>query len=252
MVFPINFGGGHTKTNTSGSASSQPWVMQQPFLSDIYGQARDVYNQGGTPYYPGQQVAKFNPYQQQVFGDISANRYGSDMERQLGAHMIHYARQPLQKGSFANNSMRNLSAAAQGQYLPGGRYANPYLDATFDQAANRITQQFSEVTRPNSNLAFSRAGRSGSGAQGMADQRQFENFVRNQSDLATRLYGGAYEAERQRQQQAAQFGASQGNQNALWALKQCRAALAALERPDQPFAERGRSGPAAESEPHRR
>ena len=201
---------------SQGSLTTQPWQQQQPFLADIYGQSRDLYNRGGTPYYPGATYTSFNPLQEQAFGHIQGQAGGTDNERGLGNALPGFFNQVFNPNSFSGGSRAQLNATARGDYLGG----NPYIDQTFDRAANAITRQYNNVTQPRSNLAFSRAGRSGSGLQALQDEKNFSDYVKNQSDLATDLYGGNYAQERQNQLGAAQTGVGQGIDLAKWAASQ--------------------------------
>lgn len=82
------------------------------------------------------------------------------------------------------------TAIQYGQNVLSGNYlspeSNPYLKSTFDQAANAVTNQV------QSN--FGAAGRNARGpdAQGLATDKY--------SQLASQIYGGAYNQERQNQQ----------------------------------------------------
>jgi len=78
------------------------------------GQAQALYNKGGPQYYPGQQVADLNGIQNQYLSNAAS----------LGAN-----------GNPALNAATSYDAnAANGAYLN----SNPYLDATFNQAANAV------------------------------------------------------------------------------------------------------------------
>lgn len=83
-----------------------------------------------------------------------------------------------------NYATQSLSGGLMGQnpFLSGG--SNPYLDATFNQAADAVTNQV------QSN--FGTAGRDvrGADAAGLAGDRY--------NDLATNIYGGAYESDANR------------------------------------------------------
>ncbi len=63
--------------------------------------------------------------------------------------------------------------------------SNPYLDATFDKAALQTQNQLASQ--------FAGSGRNIDASQGLRSQQL--------NDLATGIYGGAYDAERNRQQQ---------------------------------------------------
>lgn len=90
------------------------------------------------------------------------------------------------------------AASDYGTNVLTGNYlnSNPYLDATFNKAAGAVTNQV------QSN--FGRAGRNvrGPDAAGLATDKY--------NELATQIYGGDYEAERNRQQQILPVAGSLG------------------------------------------
>lgn len=84
-------------------------------------------------------------------------------------------------------SQTNANAeGALNQFIQGGA-TNPYLDATYQKAADQVSNSV------NSN--FSAAGRYGSGAH-------TDVLSQNMGDLATSIYGGAYNQDRANQMQA--------------------------------------------------
>lgn len=88
--------------------------------------------------------------------------------------------------STTNASMGLMNDTIGGKYFNN----NPYLDAAYDKAASKVTDSV------NSN--FSMAGRYGSGAHtGVLGD--------SLGDMATNLYGSAYQTERQNQLSAGQF-----------------------------------------------
>lgn len=247
-------GGGSFGSNKSKQTSeSAPWIGQQPFLSDVFGQAQNLYNQGVPGYYPGQTYTNFNPIQQQAMGATMQRAQGSPQEGQLASMLGQNMMQPqfnlggvgsqasaaaggVQPGQamlsqaggpgigaasqFAragsNPFMQQLLQQRGGQLDPtaqsalqetaGGGFlgGNPYLDEQFKRASQGVTEQFNEATMPGINAAFGSAGRTGSGIQqemvGEA-QQQLGGALGN---LATDIYGGAYDTERDRQLQSAQ------------------------------------------------
>ena len=98
-------GGGDTTTTTT------PWSGQQPYLTDLFGEARGLYQSGvGQQYFPGQTVAGFSP-QTQLGLDAMTQRAlaGSPVERGMQDYIA---------GTFAQPQI-GLGGAAQGagQYL---------------------------------------------------------------------------------------------------------------------------------------
>lgn len=118
----------------------------------------------------GQQ--EYNPYQGQRYADLNAVQntgLGMTVDRAL---------QGSQTVNNAEGQLNNMIA---------GGATNPYLDAMYNQAAGKVSSSV------NSN--FANAGRYGSGAHTGA-------LTEGLGNMATNLYGGAYEADRGRQMQA--------------------------------------------------
>ena len=161
-------GGGGTQTVQQ---KSDPWVGIQPYVKEIAGQTAALPDR---EYYPGSTVT---PYSGQT------NAYISGLT-DLGLY-----------GSNVGNSASNLiTDTMNGDYLN----SNPYLDQMFDRAAGAVRNQ--------TDAAFSRAGRFGSGAHQ-------EILQEGMNDLATQIYGQNYQNERNAQQQALALAPGIDNQN---------------------------------------
>lgn len=165
-------------------------VTQQTQLPDflrsygpLYAQAGwSLFNQPYSPY-PYETVAPFT-------------------QDQLSA--MDAVRKRAQAGSpLVNAAQAEQQATIGGQYLNPS--TNPYLQQTYDQAAGRMADAFSRGTAAQTDATFARAGAFGGSAwnemQG-ANQRALGDSL---AGLAANLYGGNYNAERARQQQASQF-----------------------------------------------
>lgn len=106
-----------------------------------------------------------------------------------------------QSGNTVNQAGSNLATQTlQGNFLG----SNPYLDETFNRASLATQNQLASQ--------FAGSGRNVEASQGLRSQQL--------NDLATNIYGGAYDQERNRQQQtlamSPQLGAAQyGDLNAL-------------------------------------
>ena len=95
-----------------------------------------------------------------------------------------------------------MGKTISGQYLMPG--ANPYLDATFNQAARGVTDQYLNVTQPRNDALFNGPGSLGKNtAYQQTVARNQYGLGENLSNLATNIYGGNYQTERGRQ-----FGAA--------------------------------------------
>ena len=152
-----------TNATTTGTSSSAPWAGVAPYLTFGFDQARQIYDTGGTQYYPHPTYTPFSPQTEQAL-KLTEGRALSGSPLNFGARDM-------------------LTNTLQGDYLN----SNPYLDQTFDKAADRVTRNISGV--------FSKGGRYGSGIHQ-------DILGENLSDLATNIYGGNYQQERGRQMQA--------------------------------------------------
>jgi hypothetical protein len=89
-------------------------------------------------------------------------------------------------GLAQNNALTGNATNLANQTLSGGFLgSNPYLDQTFNQAALATQNQLASQ--------FAGAGRNVDQSEGLRSQQL--------NDLATQIYGGNYQAERDRQQQ---------------------------------------------------
>jgi hypothetical protein len=95
-------------------------------------------------------------------------------------------------------------ATMQAAWMAGGNEVgrNPYLDATYNRAAQSVTQNFRDILVPGMDRQFIGSGRTGSGMYAQARGQAEDKVASSLGDLATQVYGGAYESERGRQMQA--------------------------------------------------
>jgi hypothetical protein len=103
---------------SGGGSASMPQSYLAPYLGTALGQAANLLQSGGPQYYTGQQVASFNPTQQNTMKAI------------------------------VNTGMKGNPAltAAQGfdqTLLQSGGGSNPYLDQMYKQAAGATQNQLS-------------------------------------------------------------------------------------------------------------
>lgn len=92
----------------------------------------------------------------------------------------------------------NFDSTINGDYLN----SNPYLDATFDHAANRVTDQFNKSVMPGINSSFARSNRTGSGIQKELQTDAAGEVAESLAGLSANIYGNNYQQERGRQLQA--------------------------------------------------
>jgi len=192
-----------------------------PYLKDAASQAQQLYQQGPVQQYQGSGVSPFSDTTNQALRGILARA-------QAGSPLVSSAQNYVQQGLNAPitsgfGGMQNpysnaitvgggpnpyAAPVSAGQEAnpyasgpnPFGGTSNPYLDAAFNQAAQR-----SQSTLESE---FARGGRNiGAAAPARADML---------SNLATQIYAPAYESERNRQlaygQQQLGIGADSFNQ----------------------------------------
>lgn len=152
--------GGAQQAGTTTSTQAPPAYMY-PYIGTALGQAGNLLATGGPQYYPGQQVAAFNPTQQAA----------------------------MQKTVTTGLNGSPALTAAQGfdtTLLNSGGGSNPYLDAMFKQAAGATQGQLESE--------FGGAGRNVDAAAPLQAQTD--------TNLATQIYGNAYQNDIQNALQA--------------------------------------------------
>ena len=140
--------------STNTIQSKTPPGYEIPYLKGTLQQAGGLYGTGGPSYYPGQQVAPFNPMQEQGLGDIQSAAQSNAPIQQAGS-----------------NYYTNLES---GNYL--SPQTNPYLQGLAGQSFNQIQNKLSSE--------FAGSGRNiEASAPVQADQM---------SQVANQIYGGQY------------------------------------------------------------
>lgn len=171
-------GGGRNQNVTQ---TSEPPGYIRPYLTEAAEGAAHLYrNVGPRQYYPGETVVGFSPETQQALGGMTDRATQGSAVNQAASD---YAARTLGGAPTSQfGSGQNPYASASN---PFGGASNPYLDATFNRAAdsvqNRLSSQFAGAGR---NVDASRAAQAS-----------------EMNDLATGIYGSAYDAERNRQLQ---------------------------------------------------
>lgn len=153
---------GNSSQQGNQVTKTEPPSYQLPYLQEGLGYARGLFAEGGPQQYSGNTVVPFAPQTEQALQGIQ-NRatQGSPLTR---------AGQ-----GYATDTL-------SGKYLDPS--SNPYLDATFNKAA--------QSTQASLEGQFA-----GTGRNVAASLPQRTDML---SGLATSIYGGAYDAERNRQQ----------------------------------------------------
>lgn len=169
--------GGSSRNQTTTSTTEPPKYLQ-PYLQQGVGAAQNLFNQGPQQYYPGQTVVGFSPETETALG-LQSQR------AQNGSPLLGSAQ------NYATNLLNGNNPITFGQG------SNPWLDKTFNHAADQVTNRLQSD--------FASSGRNTGAARPVAADEL--------SSLATGIYGGDYQAERDRmatelgQQRQQQFGA---------------------------------------------
>ena len=90
----------------------------------------------------------------------------------------------------------------------GGQVNNPFLRRQVQQAQQGVTQNFQDEIMPALNAVFANAGGVGGGQHQLLARDQANDARDAMSNIATQLYGNAYEGEQNRATQRAGIGAN--------------------------------------------
>jgi hypothetical protein len=142
---------------------TEPPSYQLPYLQEGLGYARGLFAEGGPQQYGGSTVVPFAPQTEKALAGIEQRATNGSPLTEAGQGYVQ--------------------DTLNGKYLD---QQNPYLQATFDKAA--------QATQASLEGQYAGTGRN---VQASIPQR-----TDMLTSLATQIYGGAYDAERNRQQGA--------------------------------------------------
>lgn len=172
-----------------GSSSSSSQIVYPDELKPLLNNVADLSNElANTPWqgYDGQRYADLNSTQQQALQMVQ--------DRATGGSALM---------DTANQSLTGL--------LQGGQ-ANPYLDQMVGSAQKSLVDSYNMSTKPQMEAAMANSGSFGnSGLQQMQQQSQ-NQLQQNLGDVATQMYGNAYNTNQANQLQALGMAQSYGNQ----------------------------------------
>lgn len=128
-------------------------------------------------------------------GDQSYNPYGGQRYADLNPTQMAGVGATVDRAQNGSPVMDTANSALTGMM---GDNTNPYLDQMYGQAADQVSSRV--------NSTFSGAGRYGSGAHAQA-------LTEGLGDMATQMYGGAYNTNQGNKLQALGMAQSYGNQD---------------------------------------
>jgi len=167
---------GSTPTQQASTVTAEPSEFVKPYYEEALGQAQQLYQSDVPQYFP---EATYVPFSGQTEAALQLQE-----QRALAGN-------PL-----LGSTQQEIQNILSGQYLDPA--TNPYLQQTFERAAGDVQSQLGSM--------FAKGGRYGSAALA-------ETAGRRMGDIASKIYGGAYEQERQRQLQAAQLAPALAQQD---------------------------------------
>lgn len=145
------------------------------------------------------------PYAKSALSDIGnyvnadlAGGFPGGMLAQV-APLTGLQRQGINLGQQTAEASQGLLAPAlsQAEATLSGAYlnpqSNPYLAATYNEAAQPLVQNFRYATEPGIQAEFAHAGSFGGSAQNQTEGLAQQGLANALGNLATNIYGGAYQ-----------------------------------------------------------
>lgn len=162
----MSSGGGSTTTK------SEPWSGQQPYLTDIFNNASNLYHDQSTwpGYYPGTTVAPFNPM------ELSSIQQQANVAYGPASNMVA-------QGANAQNFLLGPSLYPQ---------SNPALQQHAFGAAMPDIWGLTTKALPNVRSGAVQAGQYGGSRQGLAEANAIRDTMRTIGDESANIYNNAY------------------------------------------------------------
>jgi hypothetical protein len=168
-------GGGTTQT----VQKADPWVGQQPYLTDIFRESQRLYQQGPMQFYPGQTYASPSQKTEQAEAMIAQQALGS---QQVMA----------QQAALANQfGLMQPQMLSQNPYLAGATEAA--LRPVYGQAQGLLQQARRGATQ---------AGQLGGTRQAILEQGVISDYLQKAGDISSQMYSKAYQDAIDAQQRA--------------------------------------------------
>ena len=159
--------GGGGGTNTVQKAD--PWAGQQPYLTDLFSQAQQLYQQGPQQFYPGRTYAEASPTVYQA----------ENLQRQAAL-----AQAGLGMNSIVPGFQESLMSPTQRFQDPMFREALSANLRPIEESTSRLLQQ--------ARRGATQAGQLGGTRQGILESEVLKDMLTKQSDVASKMYGDLY------------------------------------------------------------
>lgn len=164
----MGMGSSQAGTTTTTNAPYAPYL---PYIGTGLGQAANLLQQGGPNYYPGQQVASFNPVQNQAFGNTNA----------LDNTLASGSGNPYETSMF-DQAARATQGQLASQFAGSGRNLDASMPLRSDQLNNLATSFFGNNYQNSVNNAFNATNQ----------QRDIGNQIQNQGQNEINASMNAY------------------------------------------------------------
>lgn len=172
-------GGGGTSTTTQEIP-----VELKPLATKYTQQAMDISARPYTPF-TGQRYASLNPTQN------------------LGIGMVQ------DRALTGSPTMRGAEAGLN-QFIAGGN-TNPYLDSLVGKAQQSVVDRFNNMVKPQIESSMVRSGSFGNEGLNQLMQNQQKAAAEQMGDIATQMYGNAYNTDQANRMQAIGMAPTFGN-----------------------------------------
>ncbi len=191
----MSMGGGSSQQTTT---TTEPWDEQKPYLEKGFSEAEQLYNQGPQEYFPGQTYVDQSPETQAGLSGATLEALNQAGGGNASGAAQNYITDTLSGGgdnpyeAILGSGTAGLQDTASGAFLN----SNPYLDATFDASASRLTDQFNDSILPNIGAQFGMSGGAGSALHQELATKAGGQLTDSLGSLAADIYGGNYANER--------------------------------------------------------
>jgi hypothetical protein len=159
-------GGGGSTTQTQ---KSEPWIGQQPYLTDLYRQAQTQFQAGPQQFYPGRTYAEASPTVYQA----------ENLQRQAAL-----AQAGLGLGSIVPGFQQALMSPAQ-------RFQDPMLQEALAANLRPIEETGSRLLQ-QARRGATQAGQLGGTRQAILESEVIKDITQKQADVASKMYGDVY------------------------------------------------------------
>ena len=169
--------GGGGSTNTVQKAD--PWAGQQPYLTDVYSQAQQLYGMGGPQVYQGRTYA--DPTEKTALAEALQVGTALGPQAQLASDLAG-AQQ------FALGGPMNLAS-------------NPYLAGATEAALRPVYSQAQGLLQ-QARRGATQAGQLGGTRQAILEQGVISDYLQKAGDISSQMYSKAYQDAVDAQQRA--------------------------------------------------